>query len=187
MTRNLYLGADLTPALQASTVDQAVDAAARSSTRSTRPSSRRSAPRSLANEIKKRKPDIVGLQEAAWWRTGPVQPHAGLIDTPAADQTDPQGGDFLADLLKAEQRQEARSASKKRAAALQDRGRQDEFDVELPVNNDGQRHGLAGADHNERLTMRDAILVRKGVKVKFKNADQRHVQHPAAASLAAAS
>ena len=71
MTRNLYLGADLSPALNASSVDGAVDAAYQIEQQVHRtkfPSVRAAL---LAKEINKQKPDIVGLQEAAWWRTGP--------------------------------------------------------------------------------------------------------------------
>ena len=71
MTRNLYLGADLTPALNAPDVDGAVDAAYQIEQQVHRtkfPSVRAGL---LAKEIQKAKPDIVGLQEAAWWRTGP--------------------------------------------------------------------------------------------------------------------
>ncbi|HEY7266741.1 MAG TPA: hypothetical protein VH501_03530, partial [Solirubrobacterales bacterium] len=61
MTRNLYLGADLTPALQASGVDGAVNAAyeiEQQVHRTKFPSVRAGL---LAKEIKKRKPDVVGL------------------------------------------------------------------------------------------------------------------------------
>jgi endonuclease/exonuclease/phosphatase family metal-dependent hydrolase len=128
---------------------------------------------SIAAEIKKRKPDIVGLQEAALWRTGPVN-LAAALGTPVATQVDPQGGDFLADLLSA-----VNSGSKKASAAKKGKKKgvryklavvKPEFDFELPVNDDGNGNGLSGADHNERLTMRDAILVRKGVGIKFSGA-----------------
>jgi endonuclease/exonuclease/phosphatase family metal-dependent hydrolase len=173
MTRNLYLGADLTPALQANNVDQAINAGGVivNQVHATKFPSVRAA--SIAAEIKKRKPDIVGLQEAAWWRTGPVN-LAAALGTPVASQTDPAGGDFLTDLLNA-----LNTGGKKAGSAAQGKKKggvryvlanvKPEFDFELPVNDDGNGNGLAGADHNERLTMRDAILVRKGVGIKFNN------------------
>ncbi|HEY6636579.1 MAG TPA: endonuclease/exonuclease/phosphatase family protein [Solirubrobacterales bacterium] len=180
MTRNLYLGADLTPALQANTIPQAVDAGGEivNQVHATKFPSVRAA--SLAAEIKKRKPDIVGLQEAAWWRTGPVDINAAL-GSPVATQTDPLGGDFLTDLLN-KLNKGSKKKGKKGSASAAKKGKKKggvqyvlavvkpEFDFELPVNDNpnGGDPGLAGADHNERLTMRDAILVRKGVGVKFK-------------------
>src|SRR5829696_5672604 len=166
MTRNLYLGADLTPALQANTVDQAVDAGGEivRQVHATRFPSVRAA--SIAAEIRKRKPDLVGLQEAAWWRTGPLNPNPGVVTNPTVTTTDPLGGDFLADLLKAVNK---KSKKKKKNVRYVVAVVQNEFDAELPVNDDGNGNGLTGADHNERLTMRDAILVRKGVGVKFKS------------------
>ena len=167
MTRNLYLGADLTPALQANTVDQAVDAGGEivNQVHATKFPSVRAA--SIAAEIKKRKPDIIGLQEAAWWRTGPFNPNPGVVTSPTVTTTDPLGGDFLADLLKAVNSGKKKKGKKPLRYALA--VSKNEFDAELPVNDDGNGNGLAGADHNERLTMRDAILVRKGVGIKFKS------------------
>jgi endonuclease/exonuclease/phosphatase family metal-dependent hydrolase len=163
MSRNLYLGADLTPALQANTVDQAIDRGGDivNQVHATKFPSVRAA--AIAAEIKKRKPDLVGLQEAAWWRTGPVD-LAAALGSPVATQTDPAGGDFLTDLLKA-----VNQGSKKTGLRYVTAVVKPEFDFELPVNDNGSGSGLAGADHNERLTMRDAILVRKGVGIKFKN------------------
>jgi endonuclease/exonuclease/phosphatase family metal-dependent hydrolase len=162
MTRNLYLGADLTPALQANTIDGAINAGGDivNQVHATKFPSVRAA--SIAAEIKKRKPDLVGLQEAALWRTGPVNLGAAL-GSPAATQLDPLGGDFLADLLKRVNKGAKKKGGVRYGVAVV----KQEFDVELPVNDDGNGNGLAGADHNERLTMRDAILVRKGVGVKF--------------------
>jgi endonuclease/exonuclease/phosphatase family metal-dependent hydrolase len=174
MTRNLYLGADLTPALEANTIDGAINAGGQivNQVHATKFPSVRAA--SLAAEIKKRKPDIVGLQEAAWWRTGPVDINAAL-GTPAASQTDPAGGDFLTDLVNAinakggKKASSAKKGKKKGGVRYVIANVKPEFDFELPVNDDGNGSGLAGADHNERLTMRDAILVRKGVGIKFNN------------------
>jgi endonuclease/exonuclease/phosphatase family metal-dependent hydrolase len=173
MTRNLYLGADLTPALQASNVNEAIDAGGQivNQVHATKFPSVRAA--SLAAEIKKRKPDIVGLQEAAWWRTAPL--NIGAVGNPSATQTDPQGGDFLTDLLnainaKGKKASPAKKGKKKKGGVQYVLANvKPEFDFELPVNDDGNGTGFAGADHNERLTMRDAILVRKGVGIKFKN------------------
>jgi endonuclease/exonuclease/phosphatase family metal-dependent hydrolase len=175
MTRNLYLGADLTPALQATNIDQAINAGGQivNQVHATKFPSVRAA--LLAAEIKKQKPDIVGLQEAAWWRTGPVNLQAAL-GSPAASTTDPDGGDFLTDLLTQlnkggkKGKKGTASAAKKKSSTLRYKIAvvKPEFDFELPVNNG--TGGLAAASHNERLTMRDAILVRQGGGVKFSNA-----------------
>jgi endonuclease/exonuclease/phosphatase family metal-dependent hydrolase len=176
MTRNLYLGADLSPVLNAPGINEAVDAGGQvvNQVHATRFPSVRAA--SLAAEIKKRKPDIVGLQEVSWWRTGPVIADPNVVTNPSASTTDPLGGDFLTELLaklnkgkKKGKKGSASAAAKKKKPALRYVVAvvKTEFDAELPVNDDGQGSGLAGADHNERLTMRDAILVRKGAGVKF--------------------
>jgi hypothetical protein len=175
MSRNLYLGADLSPALNATTVDGAVNAAYQieQQVHATKFPSVRAA--LLANEIKKQKPDIVGLQEAAWWRTGPYDPSA-ITGSPKATQTDPQGGDFLTDLLTQlnksgkKGKKGSASAAKKKSKPLQYKIAvvKTEFDYELPVNQGSGGLGACGTPgvcHNERLTKRDAILVRKGVKI----------------------
>lgn len=172
MTRNLYLGADLSPALNATSVDGAVNAAfeiEQQVHRTKFPSVRAAL---LANEIKKRKPDVVGLQEAAWWRTGPYDPSA-ITGSPKATQTDPQGGDFLSDLLTqlnkgGKKGKKGAANSKKKAPPVRYRIAvvKNEFDYELPVNQGSGGLTVCPAQcHNERLTMRDAILVRKGVKI----------------------
>lgn len=173
MTRNLYLGADLSPALQATDINGAVNAAFQIEQQVHRtkfPSVRAAL---LAKEIKKHKPDIVGLQEAALWRTGPYDLSA-VTSGPKATQVDPQGGDFLQDLLAQlnkggkKGKKGAASAKKKKAPAVRYRIAvvKNEFDFEMPVNQGTGGLSVCPAQcHNERLTMRDAILVRKGVKV----------------------
>jgi Endonuclease/Exonuclease/phosphatase family len=175
MTRNLYLGADLSPALNASGINEAVDAAYQIEQQVHRTQFPTVRAALLANEIQKRKPDVVGLQEVAWWRTGPYDLDA-VTSGPKATQTDPRGGDFLTDLLaqlnkggkKKKGKKGVASAKKKKKKPLRYRVAvvKTEFDFELPVNQGSGGLGACPAQcHNERLTMRDAILVRKGVKV----------------------
>jgi Endonuclease/Exonuclease/phosphatase family len=172
MTRNLYLGADLNPALQASGIEGAVNAAyeiEQQVHRTKFPSVRAAL---LANEIKKRKPDVVGLQEAALWRTGPYDLSA-VTNGPKATQVDPQGGDFLSDLLaklnkSGKKGKKGAASAKKAKTPLRYRIAvvKNEFDFELPVNQGSGGLSVCPAQcHNERLTMRDAILVKKGVKI----------------------
>jgi hypothetical protein len=163
MTRNLYLGGNLRPIIDASDVNEAVDLAGQAviQAHATRFPSVRAA--LIAKEIRKKAPDVVGLQEVALYRTAPVNPGAAL--NPSATQLDPLGGDFLADLLKALNKKTKKKSSVRYKVAVV----KPEFDAEFPVNDDGQGSGLAGADHNERLTLRDVILVRKGVGLKLSN------------------
>jgi endonuclease/exonuclease/phosphatase family metal-dependent hydrolase len=178
MSRNLYLGADLSPALQATSLNGAIDAAGVivKQVHATQFPSVRAA--LLAKEIKKQKPDVVGLQEAALWRTEAYDP--GVVTSgPKATQTDPAGGDFLTDLLsqlnaKSKGKKGSASASKKKGKSLQYRIAvvKPEFDYELPYNQGTGGLGVCPAQcANERLTMRDAILVRKGVKTSNATSD----------------
>jgi endonuclease/exonuclease/phosphatase family metal-dependent hydrolase len=164
MTRNLYLGANLRPIISTTDVNQAVDIAgvAGNQAHATRFPSVRAA--LLAKEIRKKAPDVVGLQEVALYRTAPT--NLGAVLNPSATQLDPLGGDFLAELLK---RLNKKSKKGKQPLSYRLAVVHDELDAEFPVNDDGQGSGLAGADHNERLTLRDAILVRKGGGIKFTN------------------
>ena len=180
MSRNLYLGADLSPALQATDINGAVDAGKviEDQVHATKFPSVRAA--LLAAEIKKQKPDVVGLQEAAWWRTEPFDLSA-ITSGPKATATDPLGGDFLTDLLtqlnkggKKGKKGSASSAKKGGTLRYRIAVQKTEFDFELPVNqgSGGLNACLAAPStcHNERLTMRDAILVRQGGGIKASNA-----------------
>ena len=68
MTRNLFLGADLGPVIGAGSIPEAIDGAGEiwNEFQSTN-FPERAVP--LAREIERAKPDLVGLQEAALWRT----------------------------------------------------------------------------------------------------------------------
>lgn len=155
MTRNLFLGADLAPAINAPTLAQAVDGAGViwNELQSTK-FAERAVP--LAREIRRSKADLVGLQEVALWR----------VQTPSDVGAPPSGVGQPAttvhqDFLKILRAELGRSY---RVVVLQN-----EFDAELPVDANGtdEPGSFFGADFDARLTMRDVILVRRGSKVKL--------------------
>ena len=165
MTRNLFLGADLAPAINATSIPAAIDGAGViwNELQSTK-FPERVVP--LAREIKRSKADLVGLQEVALWRkqtpsdggSPPISPIQGAQPATQVEQ------DFLA-LLR---RQLKRIKAGYRVVVVQR-----EFEAELPVDVDGSdatgTGPLAGfgADFDARLTMRDVILVRRASKIKL--------------------
>jgi hypothetical protein len=165
MTRNVFLGADLAPAINAATVPQAIDGAGViwNELQSTR-FRERAVP--LAREIERSGAHLVGLQEVALWRTQtpsdggapPISPLAGATAATAVEL------DFLAIL----RRQLRRVGARYRVVVVQR-----EFDAELPADVDGSDAtgtgplAVFGADFDARLTMRDVILARKGSKLKL--------------------
>ena len=160
MSRNLFLGADLGPAINAPGIAEAVDAAGTilNDVDATNFPQRS---KLLAREIVDAKPDLVGLQEVALWRD---QTPSDYTATPAVHVR----YDFLALLQK---------QLKKQGARYEVAVSQDEFDQELPADtdhNDATGNGpLAafGADLDGRLTMRDVILVNKRSSIKVKHPD----------------
>jgi endonuclease/exonuclease/phosphatase family protein len=169
MTRNLFLGADLSPAINAPGIAQAIDGAGAvwNELQSTK-FAERAVP--LAREIKRSNADLVGLQEVALWRkqtpsdggAPPISPLASATPATAVEQ------DFLA-ILRSE------LGSSYRVVVVQE-----EFDAELPVDVDasdatgtGPLAGF-GADFDARLTMRDVILVKKGSKVRLGKTRKGH-------------
>lgn len=156
MSRNLFLGADLGPAVDATSVCGAIDAGGQilNDVDATNFNDRALL---LAKEIRTAQPDLVGLQEAALWRFQADADFSGTLSTQVRY-------DFLAQLLKA-------LGGRYRLVAAQN-----EFDQELPADRDGSdatqdaSFPLCGADEDGRLTMRDAILLRKGSGVKVSGA-----------------
>ena len=166
MTRNVFLGADLSPAIGATSLPQAFDGAGViwNEMQSTK-FAERAAP--LAREIKRSKADLVGLQEVALWRKQTPSDIGGPPINPNATSATQVEQDFLAILRK----ELKRAGAKYRVVVVQN-----EFDAELPVDVDGSdaTGGLFGADFDARLTMRDVILVRRGSKVKLGRTRKGH-------------
>jgi endonuclease/exonuclease/phosphatase family metal-dependent hydrolase len=174
MTRNVFLGADLSPAIEADSIPEAIDGAGVIWNEFQRTKfGERAVP--LAREIKRSKADLVGLQEVALWRmqaasdggAPPSSPVPGATPATEVEQ------DFLAIL----RRRLRKIGAKYRVVAVQE-----EFDGELPADVDGSdatgTGPLAGfgADIDARLTMRDVILARKGSKVKLGKTRSGHFE-----------
>jgi hypothetical protein len=172
MTRNLYLGADLGPGLESNSFAE-LTAGAGEILRSVDATKFSDRAKQLAKEIRSTNPDLVGLQEVALWRTNtpPVVYIPGL-NSPISSTV---RYDFLAMLLA------ALNKGKPKAQRYSTAVVKNEFDFETPTDLDGNpatcttfsSAGLdcddfPGADLTGRLTMRDAIIVKAGVKVSQK-------------------
>jgi endonuclease/exonuclease/phosphatase family metal-dependent hydrolase len=167
MTRNIYLGADLGPAIEAKGVT-AFTAATGQILREVTENDFPVRAKGLAKEILEKEPDLVGLQEVAEWRTGPPsletllggsEPHATTVRY-----------DYLKELLA----QLNKGKKRYRAAVVNP-----EFDFEAPadengVPGDGPNSLIANAEINGRLTMRDVILAKIGDGVKTSNPRTGH-------------
>lgn len=167
MTRNVFLGADLGPALGATTLDGAIDGAGVILNEVDETNFPERA-KPLAKEIAVTEPDLVGLQEVALWRQQiPSDFFSGANTLPTEVRYD-----FLALLM---QELEALDVHYKVVAV------QEEFDEELPADLDGSNEtppgGALGAELDGRLTMRDVILAKKGSTVKTGETDGAHYTH----------
>ena len=78
-TQNLYIGADLAPILAAPDLAAAFAAAAQvfATVQASHPEARMAA---IADELAKRPPDLVGLQEATLWRSGELGTEATTVE-----------------------------------------------------------------------------------------------------------
>jgi endonuclease/exonuclease/phosphatase family metal-dependent hydrolase len=160
MSRNVYLGADLAPAIGAPDLPSFVagnGAVLRQVTATNFPVRAKG----LAAEIAAAKPDLVGLQEVALWRTGPVSiaPLLGGAKTATTVRYD-----FLALLL---------VELAKRGSPYVPVVVQSELDFEAPADENGVAgdgpQPIVNAEINARLTMRDVILVRVDPGVRIRN------------------
>jgi hypothetical protein len=159
MTRNVFLGADLSPALEADTLAEAIDASGviLNEVDSTRFQDR-AVP--LAREIKKSKAHLVGLQEVALFQDQ-TPSDLGAPPSGVGDPATNVRYDFLALL-----RQELKDIGAKYRVVTS----QDEFVEELPADtdqNDATGSPPFGAELDARLTIRDVILAKKGTTVKL--------------------
>ncbi|HEX6714187.1 MAG TPA: endonuclease/exonuclease/phosphatase family protein [Thermoleophilaceae bacterium] len=153
MTRNLYLGADLTPGVNAKNIQELVNGAG-VVLNEVDANNFPVRAEGLAQEILTNTPDIVGLQEVALWRSEPCD------KSPLPPTATTTRYDYLASLLK-----ELNTPKKLYRVAVV----KPEFDFEIWANTDGNEQTSGpgcpfGSEINGRLTMRDAIVVRNGVK-----------------------
>ncbi len=172
MTRNLYLGADLTPAITSKSTSEFIEANGEI-VRTVEATNFPKRAKGLAKEILGQGPDLVGLQEVALWREA-APPSLGpvLNEEPSATTVK---YDFLALLLA----QLNKHKKLYKAVVVQP-----EFDFEAPADANGipndnpQGPGLLGnAEVNGRLTMRDVILARIGAGVQTSNPQSGHFSH----------
>jgi len=156
MTRNLYLGADLGPAVNSSGPADFVSKNGQI-LRDVDTNNFPARAKGLANEIKKVSPDLVGLQELALWRTGDPSLSPAISGNYVASTVHV---DYLKELMK------QLNKGKKRYRVVKV---QNEFDFEAPADYDNDpATGLAtfGGEINGRLTMRDAILAKVGAGIR---------------------
>jgi len=141
MTRNLYLGTDLIPIATAPTVPE-FEKRATAGFNQVKATNFPARAKLIAREIKRTKPDLIGLQEASLWRTGPK------------DGSATRASDVAYDYVKI-----LRRALKRIGLRYSVARSTNEADIEGPTDQ--------GFD--VRLTMRDVILVnkkRKGLKIR---------------------
>lgn len=156
MTRNVAVGSALTPGLTARNAQELSDRVGGflKEVEANDPAIRA---KNLAEEIRQAKPDLVGLQEVAWWRTAPC----------SLDTAPPRAAGNLHDYLGLLLGELNRKHADYRAVVVQP-----QFDVEVPTNVDGDSGTgvelipgqLQGCEANVRLTMRDVILARTDVR-----------------------
>jgi endonuclease/exonuclease/phosphatase family metal-dependent hydrolase len=169
MTRNLYLGADLAPAIGATSVESFV-AATGQILREVTANDFPARAKGLAQEILAEKPDLVGLQEVALWRTGPPSLAPVISGVPTATTVRYDYLQLLLDQLNKGKTQYEVVVS------------QNEFDLEAPGDENGvagdgpATQGIPNAEINGRLTMRDVILARRGAGVQTANPQSGNFQ-----------
>lgn len=157
MTRNLYLGADIDRPVRAAS--GRAGAAALIALGQANHEVRAIVDKTdfgvrsqlLAAEIAVAHPDVIGLQEVALWRSGPLQ--LDQLGVPNATTVD---YDFLQLLL---------GELERRRLSYDVVQAQEESDVEGPAFTGDPANGTARLPRDVRLTLRDVILVRAGTGI----------------------
>jgi len=158
MTRNIYLGVDIQRPIRATAGKTGLDALValgNSNVETRRIVDQTNFPRRselLAAEIAQARPDLVGLQEVALWRSGPLElpPPFGTtpLGTTNAQHVD---YDYLRILL-----QDLREEGVPYKAVVV----QEEMDLESPSFLGDPTKGTLSQGRDIRLTMRDVVLLR---------------------------
>jgi endonuclease/exonuclease/phosphatase family metal-dependent hydrolase len=168
MTRNAYIGADLTGVVAARDLTSFV-AATGAILRQVNATNFPVRAEGLAAEIRGAHPDLVSLQEVALWRTG-APSLAPLLGGPKTALT--VRYDFLETLL----HQLNAGMERYRAVVIQDT-----LDVEAPADENGTRGDgpppTVNAELNVRLTMRNVILERVDAGVHVWEPESALFQH----------
>ena len=157
MTRNLYLGADINRPVRAATGRTGLEAllALGQANHEVRKivdrTDFRVRSRLVAAEIAATRPDLVGLQEVALWRSGPME--LDQLGRPNATTVD---YDFLDTLL---------TELARRSVVYDVVQSQDESDVEGPAFTGDPTTGTAESTRDVRLTLRDVLLVRSDAEI----------------------
>jgi hypothetical protein len=158
MTRNLYLGADLGPAIRSANLGEFIDANGEI-LRDVDTNSYPVRVKGLASEILRKNPDLVGLQEVSLWRTGaPGPPKVKPTNSPDEFTTKDVRYDYLNLLM----RELNKGKSRYRVVKVTI-----EFDFEGPAN---FNTSIPGGEINGRLTMRDVIIAKTGKQIRTRNA-----------------
>ena len=161
MTRNIYLGVDVTRPLEAAegltglAALLAVAHEAHAMEETLEQTNFGVRAKLLARELSREKPDLVGLQEVAKWRSGPVQWAPPDVGVPNATHVD---ADYLKILLQALKQ----TGTPYRAVAVQE-----ESDVEVPSFLGNPLEGTMTDAEDIRVTISDVVLKRVGSDVQI--------------------
>jgi hypothetical protein len=179
MTRNLYLGADLSPAINAASTNAFIDANGKI-VRDVDTNNFPVRAKGLAHEILSKAPDLVGLQEVALWRTGPLNDLAPFTCTGSESDNPPFGCQFTASTVRYDYLKLLLARLNKGKRHYRVVESNPEFDFEAPadingVPGDGDLPGFNdNGEQNARLTMRDVILAKVGSRIKTSHAKGGH-------------